>query len=204
MFGRMSSKQHWIGYRTVNYRRARTMQSEKANKDILQLGTEMDTKNPLIGWYIYRFHCLVQRKRCPRMIQTTRLVYHILVKPRRDLARLTVVHRPYRPNHRTIPNELHRRREVDHLVRALFVPDRRMTCREIRKFGVLQIAPDDPLDGKVSIMQSKRVRNSILLHLITITLSRTNLHFTHTVTLVHAHNHMSYACPGLCSDSVGI
>ena len=43
-----------------------------------------------------------------------------------------------------------------------------------------------------------------LLHLITITLSRTNLHFTHTVTLVHAHDHMSYACPGLCTDSVGI
>ena len=46
------------------------------------------------------------------------------------------------------------------------------------------------------------VRNPILLHLIT--LSRTNLHFTHTVTLVHAHDHMSYACPGLCTDSVGI
>ena len=43
-----------------------------------------------------------------------------------------------------------------------------------------------------------------LLHLITITLSRTNLHFTHTVTLDHAPNHMSYACPGLCTDSVGI
>ena len=49
---------------------------------------------------------------------------------------------------------------------------------------------------------SEHVRNPILLHLIT--LSRTNLHFTHTVTLVHAHDHMSYACPGLCTDSVGI
>ena len=30
------------------------------------------------------------------------------------------------------------------------------------------------------------VRNPILLHIITVTLSRTNPHFTHTVTLVHA------------------
>ena len=29
------------------------------------------------------------------------------------------------------------------------------------------------------------IRNSILLHIITVTLSHTNLHFTHTVTLVH-------------------
>ena len=43
-----------------------------------------------------------------------------------------------------------------------------------------------------------------LLHLITITLSCVDLHFTHTVTLVHAHDHMSYACPGLCTDSIGI
>ena len=48
------------------------------------------------------------------------------------------------------------------------------------------------------------VRNPILLHIITVTLSCANFHFTHIVTLVHTHDHMSCACPGLCTDSVGI
>ena len=31
-----------------------------------------------------------------------------------------------------------------------------MACREIRKFGVLEIAPDDPLDCKVPVVESER------------------------------------------------
>ena len=46
--------------------------------------------------------------------------------------------------------------KMDRLVQAVFVSDSRVTCREIRKFGTLQIAPDDPLDRKVSAMQSER------------------------------------------------
>ena len=46
------------------------------------------------------------------------------------------------------------------------------------------------------------VRNSILLHIITVTLSHTNLHFTHTVTLVHARRPhvlcMSWSVHRLC------
>ena len=116
----------------------------------------MDIKNPLIERYIYRFHRLVQRERCASMIQTTRLVHHMFIKRRRDLARRTIVHRPHRPDHRTEPSELHRRREMDHLVRTLFVSDSRMTCREIREFGILQIAPDDALDRKMPVLQSER------------------------------------------------
>ena len=51
-------------------------------------------------------------------------------------------------------------------------------------------------------MRGVNVRNPILLHIITVTLSHTNLHFTHTVTLVHTQDHMSYACLGPCTDSV--
>ena len=80
----------------------------------------------------------------------------MLVKRRRDLVRLTVIHRPHRPYYRTEPKELHRRRRVDHLVGTLFISDRRMARRQIRKFEVLQIAPNDLLDGKVSVMQSER------------------------------------------------
>ena len=80
----------------------------------------------------------------------------MFIKRRRDLVRLTIVHRPHRPDHRTKPNELHRRSEMDHLVRTVFVPDSRMTCREIRKFWILQFAPDDALDCKASVLQSKR------------------------------------------------
>ena len=90
------------------------------------------------------------------MIQTTRLVHHMLVKRRRNLVRLSIVHRPHRPDHRTKPNELHRRCEMDRLVRTVFVPDSRMACREIREFGILQFAPDDALDCKASVLQSKR------------------------------------------------
>ena len=64
--------------------------------------------------------------------------------------------------------------------------------------------PSLNMEKEPDTLTRRSVRNSILLHLITITLSRTNLHFTHTVTLVHAYNHMSYACPGPCTDSVGI
>ena len=67
----------------------------------------MDIKNPLIEWYIHRFHRLVQRKCCAGMIQTTRLVHHMFIKGRRDLVRLTIVYRPHRPNHRTEANKLH-------------------------------------------------------------------------------------------------
>ena len=116
----------------------------------------MDVKNPLIEWYIHRFHRLVQRKCCAGMMQTTRLVHHMLIEGRRDLVRLTIVHRPQRPNHRTEANKLHRRREMDHLVRTLFIFDSRMTCREVRKFGILQFAPDDSLDCKVPVVQSER------------------------------------------------
>jgi hypothetical protein len=116
----------------------------------------MNIKNPLIKRYMHKFHRLVQRERCASMIQSTRPVHHMLIEPRRDLVRLTVVHRPHRPNHRTEPCELHRRREVDHLVRTVFISDSRMTRREIRKFGVLQITSDDPLDCKVSVVESER------------------------------------------------
>ena len=86
---------------------------------VLELGSEMNIKNPLIERYIPdRFHRLVQRQRCPRMIQSTRLVHHVLVKRRRDLLRLFIVHRPHRPDHGTEPSKLHRRREMDHLVRT--------------------------------------------------------------------------------------
>ena len=132
------------------------MKSEKANEEILELSTEMDIKNPLIEWYIYRFHRLVQRKRCAGVIQMTRLVHHMPIESRGDFVRLTVVHRPHRPDHGTEANKLHRRRKMDHLVRALFIPDSRMTRREIREFGILQIAPNDLLDCKVSVVQSKR------------------------------------------------
>ena len=89
------------------------------------------------------------------MIQPTRLVHHMLVKRRRDLVRLAIVHRPHRPNHRPEPEKLHRRCEVDHLVRTLFVSDSRMTRREIREFGVLHFAADHPLDRKASVVESE-------------------------------------------------
>ena len=116
----------------------------------------MDIKNPLIERYIHRFHRLVQRERCAGMIQTTRPVHHMLIESQRDLVRLTIVHRPHRPDHRTEPSELHRRREMDRLVRTLLICDSRMTRREIRKFGVLEIAPDDALDRGMPIVQSER------------------------------------------------
>jgi hypothetical protein len=116
----------------------------------------MDIKNPLIEWYIHGPHRLVQRERGASMIQTTILVHHILIESRRDLLRLTIVHSPHRPDHRTEANELHRRREMDHLVRTVFVSDSRMARREIRKFRILQFAPDESLDCKVSVVQSER------------------------------------------------
>ena len=87
----------------------------------------MDIENPLIEWHIYRFHRLIQRKRRPGMIQSTRL-HHMFIKRRRDLVRLTVVHRPHRPDHGAEPNE----------------------------FRVPHLATDDPLDRTVSVAQSKR------------------------------------------------
>ena len=116
----------------------------------------MYIKNPLIEWFIHGSHRLIQRERCPGMIQTTRLVHHMLVENRRDLVRLTIVHRPHRPDHRTEANKLYRRRKMDHLVRTFFVSDSRMTRGEMGKFGILQIAPHDPLDCKVSVVQSER------------------------------------------------
>ena len=97
----------------------------------------MNVKNTLIEWNIHRSHRLVQRKRRTGMIQTTRLVNHMLVKHRRNLVRLAIVHRPHRPYYRTEAQELHRRREVDHLVRTLFVSDHCMARRQIREFGIL-------------------------------------------------------------------
>ena len=41
---------------------------------------------------------------------------------------------------------------MDH-VQTLFASDGRMTRKEIRKFGIIQIALDDPLDCKVSVVQ---------------------------------------------------
>ena len=90
------------------------------------------------------------------MIQTTRLIHHMLIERRRDLVRLTIVNRPHRSNHRMEPSKLHHRREMDHLVRTLFISDCRMARREIRKFGVLEIAPDDTLDCKVPVVESER------------------------------------------------
>jgi hypothetical protein len=55
----------------TNYtQRVRAMHSEKTNEHTLELSTEMDIKNPLVEWYIHRFHLhrLVQRERCPGMI----------------------------------------------------------------------------------------------------------------------------------------
>ena len=136
------------------------MQSERrlgANEDsdILELGTEMDIKNPSIEWCMHKFHRLVQRERCAGMIQMTSLVHHMLIKRRRDLVRRTIVHRPHRPDHRTETSKLHRRRKMDRLVRTLFVSDSRMTCREIRKFGILQIALDGALGRRAGRMRTR-------------------------------------------------
>jgi hypothetical protein len=90
------------------------------------------------------------------MIQTTKLVHHMLIEGRRDLVRLTIVHRPHRPDHRTEANKSHRRHEMDRLVQTLFVSDSGMRRREIRKVGIPQNAADDALDCKVSVMQSER------------------------------------------------
>ena len=45
---------------------------------------------------------------------------------------------------------------MDHIVWILFIPDSRMTRRQIRKFGILQIAPDYELDCKLSVVESER------------------------------------------------
>ena len=132
------------------------MQSEKANEDVLELSTEMDIKNPLIKWYVHGSHRLVQRERGASMIQTTSLVHHMFIERRRDLVRLAVIHRPHCPDHGTEANELHCRRKMYHLVRALLVSDGCVARREIRKFRIHQITADDPLDGKVSVVQSER------------------------------------------------
>ena len=134
------------------------MQSEKASEDILELGTEMDIKHTLIEWYMHVFHRLVQRKCGAGMIQTTGLVHHMLtsIESRGDLVSLTIVHRPHRSNHRTEVNKLHRRRKMNRLVRTVFVSDSCMTPRQIRKLGNLQIAPDNLLDCRMSIVESER------------------------------------------------
>ena len=80
----------------------------------------------------------------------------MLIEHQRDFARQIIVHRPHRSNHRAESSKLHCRRKMDHLVRTLFVSDGRMTRREIRKLGILQVAPDDLLDRKVSAVQSER------------------------------------------------
>ena len=106
-----------------------------------------------------RFRRLVQRERCAGTIQTPKLVHHmfILIERRRGLVHLTIVRHPHRPNHGTEANKLHRRHKMDHLVldQTLFVSDNRTTCRELYKFGILQIAPDDPLDCKVPVVESE-------------------------------------------------
>ena len=70
----------------------------------------MYVQNPLIKWYVravQRLHRHPQRKRRTRIIQTTRLVHHMLVEHRSDLVRLRIIHRPHRPNDRTESNKLH-------------------------------------------------------------------------------------------------
>ena len=105
---------------------------------------------------MYRSHRLVQRERRAGTIQTTKLVHHMLIERRRDQVRLTIANRPHRSNHRMEPSKLHHRREMDYLVQTLFISDSRMARREICKFGVLEIAPDDTLDCKVPVMESER------------------------------------------------
>ena len=57
----------------------------------------MDRKNPLIEWYIHRFHRLVWRERCAGTIQTTKLVHHLhtmFTERLRGLVRLAIDHPP--------------------------------------------------------------------------------------------------------------
>ena len=61
---------------------------------MLELGTELYIKNSFIEWYIHRFHRLVERQRRTGIIQTTRLVHHMLIKSRGDLLRCTIAHPP--------------------------------------------------------------------------------------------------------------
>ena len=129
--------------------------SKAKQNEVTQLGTKMYIENALINWYFHRLHRLPQRERCTGMIQTTRLVHHMLVKLRRDLVRMFIVHRPHRPDNRTKSRKLHRRCEIDYLVRTLFVSDGRVTSGEIREFRILQIALDDALDREVSVVESK-------------------------------------------------
>ena len=116
----------------------------------------MNIQNPLIERYVHRSHRFVQRQRRPGMIQPTTRVHHIPVKCRRDLSHLAIIHYPHCPYHRSESEDLHCRCEVDHLVRTLFVSDSRAACRQIREFGVLQLASDHPLDRKVTVVQRER------------------------------------------------
>ena len=47
---------------------------------------------------------------------------------------------------------------MGYLVWTLFIPDGRMTRREVRTFGVRQVTTDEVMDGEVSVEQRKRGR----------------------------------------------
>ena len=90
------------------------------------------------------------------MIQVTRLAHHVSIEHRRDLGRFRIVYHPHCPNHRTKPGKLHRGREMDHLARTLIVSSHCMRSRQGCKFWILQVALDDVLNGKVSVVKGKR------------------------------------------------
>ena len=115
----------------------------------------MYIKNALIHWNIDRPQRLPQYPRCMGITQTIRLVRHEPVKYGRNLGRRRIIYRPHGPDDRTKSSELHRRCEIDHLVRTFFIPDTRMTSGQVRKFGVLQVALNDSLDCEHSVAESK-------------------------------------------------
>ena len=96
------------------------------------LGTDMYVQDSLIEGYLTQsktIHRPVQRQRRTGVIQTTRLVYHILIKLGCDLVRVAIVHGPHRANHGTESGELHGCSKMDDLVRTLLVSNGRMTSR---------------------------------------------------------------------------
>ena len=131
----------------------------KGGQGDIKLGADMDVQDALIKRHVLRcqlLHRLPQCKRRTGVIQRTRLVRYIFIKQSRDLVCLRIGDRPHRPDHRTESSKLHRGRKMNHFVRTFFVPDCSMTRGEVRKFRILEVAPNKAMDREVSVRESER------------------------------------------------
>src|SRR6267154_5594852 len=88
-------------------------------------------------------HSLVQCYCSARAVQSPGSIDQVVIKSRSNLGCNVIINRPHRIYHTAKSRELHRRSQMDRLIRTRLIADGGVASRQKCKLGILPLRSDD-------------------------------------------------------------